>query len=94
MAKRQKTLLTLFSLFLLVNFFTNVLADDVNYKDGKAQTEIKELSGSYTLKFDKKIDEGAIIEVEGKEPEHIYYDGAQMVNFQIQNSTHGNFNST
>ena len=222
MAKRQKTLLTLFSLFLLVNFFTNVLADDVNYKDGKAQTEIKELSGSYTLKFDKKIDmppyvkviltphdnldtptfcysptdkncindrvvlasrvdkkpvmacvkkeeipfgekslnvlvtcksgqpckydllfegqdkceidastglvysyvvtkenqkmefdvfgniseydiaflnigveggEGAIIEVEGKEPEHIYYDGAQMVNFQIQNSTHGNFSS-
>ena len=56
MAKRQKTLLTLFSLFLLLNFFANVLADDVKYKDGKGQTGIKKSSGSFTLTFDKKID--------------------------------------
>ena len=219
MAKRPKTLLTLFSLFLLLNFFTNVLTGDVRYIDGKGQ-DSGTSSSSFILKFDKETDmppyvkvtltpknnldtptfcysptdkncindrvvlasrvdkkpvmacvkkeeipfgekslnvlvtctkncdydilfegqdkceidastglvysyvvtkenqkmefdvfgniseydiaflnigveggEGAIIEVEGKEPEHIYYDGAQMVNFQIQNSTHGNFSS-
>ena len=215
MAKRPKTLLTLFSLFLLLNFFVNVLAEEVDYIDGKGQSK-GDKSSSFILKFGKKTDmppyvkvtltpknnldtptfcysptdkncikdrvvlasrvdkkpvmacvkkeeipfgekslnvlvtcksgqpckydllfegqdkceidastglvysyvvtkenqkmefdvfgniseydiaflnigveggEGAIIEVEGKEPEHIYYDGAQMVNFQIQNST-------
>ena len=55
MAKRPKTLLTLFSLFLLLNFFTNVLTGDVRYIDGKGQ-DSGTSSSSFILKFDKETD--------------------------------------
>ena len=56
MAKRPKTLLTLFSLFILLNFFTIVLTEEVEYDSSTHRKEVSvsasaKKANPYTLKF-------------------------------------------